>query len=178
IGSDPISGHKAVWPWRKHERPVSIDARRHSERSANFLNECCLLQFRRANLRKKLPKFPHRLLDGLLARERSKTAGRTHDKLQIAALSLAQRLHLALVVHPMDLAIQQNSVIEICDLTVKPEVHAANGPVLETLYLLRQCIRVISGWKIRQQLLHRFKRQRNDEKLRNQIAGASRDRPL
>jgi hypothetical protein len=49
-------------------------AGRHSKRGANFLHECRFLEFCRANLRKKLSKFPYRLLNGLFACESGKPA--------------------------------------------------------------------------------------------------------
>ncbi len=61
---------------------------------------------------------------------------------------------------------------------VEPEMDAAKRPVGEGFELACEFFAVRCRRKVRQQLLHGFKRQGDDEKRRDQRAGAGMDSPL
>ena len=78
----------------------------------------------------------------------------------------------------MNLAVEKDGVGQIGDFAIEPEVHAADGPVLESIDFAREFFSVRCGRHVRQQLLHRFEGQRDDEEFRNERAGAGVDGPL
>ena len=69
-----------------------------------------------------------RLPNGLLARQRRKgPRGADH---QFDIVPAAPGLQPRLVIHPVNLAIQQHRMFQLGNLAVKPQMHAADGPVL------------------------------------------------
>src|ERR1700676_2263251 len=66
--------------------------------------------------------------DRFFSRTSSKLVRGAHHQLDITASGFAPRLELLLVVEPMNFAIEQDGVIEFCNLTIEPQMNAANGP--------------------------------------------------
>ena len=78
------------------------------------------------------------LLDGRLARQGREGPRGAHHKFDIAALPLATGMKAAFVVHPVNLAVEQDGVFELGDLPIEPEMHTADGPMLMALDLRGQ----------------------------------------
>ena len=74
------------------------------------------------------------------------------DEFKIAAFEFAPGLQEALVVHPVNFAIEQDGVVEIGDFAIEPEMNAADGPVFELVDLAGQLFAPRCGRQMREQL--------------------------
>ena len=131
-GLHPVARKKEIRPGREGRGPRGIYSRSDAKGRIHFLDERDFLQLRFLYTREKLRQFRERLLDRSFTRQGRKGArGADYQFYVITAASLQLRL----VVHPMNLAVQQHRVFEAGNLAVEPQMHAANRPMLMALNL-------------------------------------------
>src|SRR5215468_947480 len=136
-GCGPVAGEKDTRPGCDWSWTVGVDSRARRVSGVHFLDHRRLYEICLVGAGEEFADFTQSEIDNLGAGFFNQCLRRADDQFDIAACApsifilRAHGLEPRLVKHPLDRAIEQHRMIEICDLAIKPEVDTCDWRVLK-----------------------------------------------